>query len=339
MIDRRDSVKNILIIGLGSMGKRRIRCLLNMGFGKDNIIGFDMREDRLNEAKELYGIHIESDEQTINYDDIKAVIVSLPPDKHFVGAKMAIDHNLPVFIEASVVLNDVIDIKEYNNNKVFIAPSYTMSFHPMIKVIREIVITKKYGGVTNFTYHCGQYLPDWHPWEDVKSFYVGKRETGGAREIVPFELTWITHLLGFPKEIKGYFRRTMDVGADIEDTYSCNMIFDNCVGSMIVDVTSRYAIRHLILNMEHGQIQWSWDEKEVRIYDARNKNWIHIKQPETSNQTGYNVNINENMYVEELSTFLAGIEDNSEYYNSIDKDIKVLEILKSIEDTDGGFDR
>lgn len=328
-----------LIIGLGSMGKRRIRCLLTMGKSKSQILGYDLREDRRQEVEETYEVKTYDAEEKIDFTNVVASIVSLPPDKHFAGAKIAIDHNLPVFIEASVILEDVKKISDYNNNKVFVAPSYTMSFHPMIKVIRNIVQSERYGKVCNFTYHSGQYLPDWHPWEKVTDFYVGKRETGGAREIVPFELTWITHLLGFPKKIKGYFRKTMDVGADIEDTYTCDMIYDNMIGSMIVDVVSRYAIRILIINMERGQIQWNWDEKEVKLYDADNKNWIIIEQPETTNQAGYNININENMYVEELGTFLAGIKDRDKYYNCLEKDINVLELLKDLEDSDGGFTR
>lgn len=332
-------MQKFLVIGLGSMGKRRIRCLLTMGKSKEQIIGFDLREDRRKEVEELYGVHTTEDVGKIDFSDMRATIVSLPPDKHFIGAKIAIDHNLPVFIEASVILEDVQKISDYNNGKVFVAPSYTMSFHPMIKVIREIVASKRYGEVCNFTYHSGQYLPDWHPWEKVTDFYVGKRETGGAREIVPFELTWITHLLGFPKEIKGYFRKTRELGCDIEDTYSGDMIYDSCVGSIVVDVVARYAIRSLIINLEQGQIQWNWDEKKVKLYNANNKNWIIINQPEMTSQVGYNVNINENMYVEELGTFLAGIEDHGKYYNSLEKDIKVLRLLKSVEDSDGGFER
>ena len=42
-----------LVIGLGSMGKRRVRCLQTLQI-KD-IIGFDLREDRRLEAKNKYG--------------------------------------------------------------------------------------------------------------------------------------------------------------------------------------------------------------------------------------------------------------------------------------------
>jgi predicted dehydrogenase len=332
-------MKNFLVVGLGSMGKRRIRCLLALGYKQDNILGFDLREDRRTEAQEKYGIKTFCDVRNIDFSQIKAVVVSLPPDKHAVGVKIAIDSNKPVFIEASVVLEDVKDIEAYNKGKVYIAPSCTMVYHPMIKDIKKIVKSGKYGKVCNFSYHSGQYLPDWHPWENVNDFYVGQRITGGAREIVPFEFTWIVDLLGFPKEVKGHYRKTIDFNCNIEDSYTCSINYDDIVGTMIVDVAARYAVRNLVINLEEAQIQWRWDKREIELYEARSRRWIYLKQPTYTSISGYNENINESMYVEELGTFIKAIDDNSLYPNTLDKDIKVLELLKSIEDSDGGFDR
>ena len=332
-------MNKFLVIGLGSMGKRRIRCLLSLGHKKENIIGFDLRDDRRNEAMEKYGVATVNDIKKIDFANVKAVVVSLPPDKHFLGVKIAVDNNKPVFIEASVVLEDVLEIKRYNNEKVYIAPSCTMTYHPMIKDIKNIVVSGRYGKVCNFSYHSGQYLPDWHPWENVKDFYVGQRITGGAREIVPFEFTWLVDLLGFPEEVKGYFKKTIDFGCEIEDSYTCSINYGNIVGTMIVDVAARYAVRNLVINLEKAQIQWRWDKKQIELYEAETGRWIYLEQPTATSVSGYNENINENMYVEELGTFIKGIDNHNLYPNTIDKDIKVLELLKSIEDSDGGFDK
>lgn len=332
-------MSKFLVVGLGSMGKRRIRCLLALGNKKENIIGFDLREDRRSEVMEKYGINTVDSIEKIDFLQIEAVIVSLPPDKHAIGAKIAIDNNKPVFIEASVILEDVKEIKNYNNGKIYVAPSCTMTYHPMIKDITRIIKSGKYGKVCNFSYHSGQYLPDWHPWENVSEFYVGQRITGGAREIVPFELTWMVEVLGFPKEIKGHYRKTIDFGCEIEDTYTCSMNYGDVVGTLIVDVAARFALRNLIINLEEAQIQWRWDKKQIEIYEAKTKRWIYFEQPTFEANTGYNANIGEQMYIDEISAFLAGIKDRSKYPNSIENDIKVLELLKGIEDSDGGFNR
>ena len=86
------------------------------------------------------------------------------------------------------------------------------------------------GKVANFSYHSGQYLPDWHPWERVADYYVSNPETGGAREIVPFELTWLTEVFGWPASVSGERASTMDVGAAIDDTYVLTLRYPRALG-------------------------------------------------------------------------------------------------------------
>lgn len=326
-----------LVIGLGSMGKRRIRCLMALGVKPENIYGMDARIDRCNEAKEKYGICIVNSEREVDFSSVEAVIVSLPPDKHSLGVDVAIKHNKPVFVEASVVLEDVENIKKNNVNNIFIAPSCTFIYHPMIKEIKKMVQSGKYGKVCNFSYHSGQYLPDWHPWESVNDFYVSNRETGGAREIVPYELTWITDIFGMPKEIKGYFRKTMDLQCEIEDSYAGSIDYGDMIGNILVDVVGRNAVRNLIINFEKAQIQWRCEKEQIEIYEADSNEWKYIMQPKMIHEEGYSANINENMYIEETECFLKGIKDEKQYANTIDRDIEVLRLLKQFEDSDGGF--
>lgn len=332
-------MNNFVVIGLGSMGKRRVRCLIDLGVKPENIFGFDTREDRCADAVETYHINVMKDVEDIDYNTVKAIIVSLPPDKHAYGVSVAQKHHKPVFIEASVILDDVIAIKEANPKDVFLAPSCTFRFHPMISTIRDIVKSEKYGKVSNFSYHSGQFLPDWHPWEKVTDFYVGNRNTGGCREIVPYELTWMIEVFGYPEAIKGYFRKTEDIGCEIEDSYACCLSYKDKVGTLLVDVTSRYAVRNLIINFERGQIQWRWDKKQVEVYDAMTQEWKFITQKEQKHIEGYNANIGEDMYIEEIRAFLNGIDDPSKYPTTIDYDIAILRLLNAVEDSDGGFKR
>lgn len=324
-----------LVIGLGSMGKRRVRCLQSLGY--DNIIGFDPREDRRNEANLKYNILTIDSLDNISINTFDALIISTPPNVHTQYAKLAIDFGKPAFIEASVILEDVQEIKTYNKNNTFIAPSCTLRFHPMIKDITSIIKGGKYGKVTNFSYHSGQYLPDWHPWEHVNDFYVSNRATGGGREIVPFELTWIVDTIGWPIEAKGLFEKTIDFGPNIEDTYAFVLKYNGMVGSVVVDVAARYATRSLVINMELGQIQWRWDEECFKLYEVATNRWIKYHQPEVLSAVGYNKNIGEGMYIDEIKSFINGFSTSSSYPNSIDDDIKILEILNKIEQSDGGF--
>ena len=319
-----------LIIGLGSMGKRRIRCLKSLGH--EDILGYDLREDRRAEAEKLYRVNTTGklDSEILGNTDV--IIISTPPDKHDQYIKLAIDNKKPTFVEASVIVKELKELDKLARKKgVLIAPSCTMRFHPAIKAIKNIVAGGKYGKVTNFTYHSGQYLPDWHPWEGVKDFYVGNKETGGCREIIPFELTWLIDIVGFPSKIASFYGKTMDVGADIDDTYAISMAFGGAFGSMTVDVVSRYALRSLILNMERGQILWRWDETAVKLYDSVNGKWTHHDYHQRLSASGYNQNITDDMYVDELASFIQAVNGGGQFPNSLEEDIKILELLNELE--------
>lgn len=321
-----------LIIGLGSMGKRRARCLIRLGVPGHSIVGFDVREDRREEASGKYGISTVAELTDDIWAQTDAVIVSTPPDRHLEYINLCIIHRKPVFVEASVILKGLAEANSAaKNENVLIAPSCTFLFHPIVKEIAQLVKNGVYGRATNFSYHSGQYLPDWHPWEDVKDFYVSQKETGGAREIVPFELTWLTEVFGYPCDVKGFWGRTMDLGCEIDDTYAIALDFGHCFGTMVVDVVSRRATRKLILNLEQAQVFWDWDEKAFRVYEASAQKERICKQPDCTSEAGYNANIIEEMYIDELKSFIDAVKGANVFPNSLDKDIKVLELLQKVE--------
>jgi len=211
-----------------------------------------------------------------------------------------------------------------------------MFFHPAIKKIAKIVKNGDLGIISNFLYHSGQYLPDWHTYEDVSEFYVSNKNTGGGREIVLFELTWITLVLGFPKRVVGLYKNTIQIkGAEqIDDTYNLLMDYGNSIFNLSVDVVSRFATRRLTINGAKKQLHWNWDDNMIKIYDPGSGNWNEIKYETTSAQSGYNKNITEQMYVDEMSAFLKAANNESVFPNSLEHDHKVLKILYAVENSD-----
>jgi predicted dehydrogenase len=326
----------VLQIGLGSMGKRRIRNLSAIGI-KD-IVGFDLREDRRKESENKYQIKT-IDTITGNIISERNIfIISTPPDKHLEYIQLAVQYGKPAFVEASVLKNGLEAVSQLAREKnILIAPSCTFRFHPAIKTIKEIVLSGKYGKICGFVYHMGQYLPDWHPWEDIKDFYISKKETSASREMVPFELTWLLDITGMPNEVFAFHGKTLDMGVDIDDTYHINLRFKDFLGTLIVDVVSRFATRNLTLNLEKAQIRWNWEDKVVKLYDANNKRWIHYYEPSGEAEVGYNRNIIEDMYIEEMEAFLNAVKGNNPFPNRLDDDIEILNILEKIEQTNKGL--
>jgi predicted dehydrogenase len=313
------------------MGKRRIRNLQSLGY--KNIIGYDTRKDRRKEAAETYGISVIENLDGFDYSDILAVFVSVPPDKHIDYMEIARKNNLHCFIEASVVcdgLSRLADEIEKTDLKFY--ASTTLRFHPAVKMIKEFVNNGTLGKISNFSYHSGQYLPDWHPWEDIHDYYVGKKETGGCREIVPFELSWLNDVFGKVNEVSGINGKTIELGVDIDDVYAIALRYEsNIIGTLLVDVVSRSAIRQLVINGDKGQICWNWDDGAIKIYSSENGQWTRYETEKGESADGYNKNIIEEMYIDEVQAFLESIQKNLPVRNSLRDDIFTLNCLYSAE--------
>ncbi len=325
-----------LVVGLGSMGKRRVRCLQYLGY-KD-IVGFDLRQDRRDETKQKYDINTYDNVtlaiRTFNPD---AFIISVPPHVHHEYMKLAIENNRHFFVEASVVDTDMEAIKEsLRTVNIVAAPSATMTFHPAIKQIMDIMKSGDLGTISNIIFHSGQYLPDWHTYEKVSDYYVSNSATGGAREIVPFELTWITHILGFPKRVCGNVRKTINIeGAEeIDDTYNFLLDYETFLATITVDVVSRYATRRLLINGDRKQLVWDWNQKNTQIYDPVKGQWQTLEYQMMHAEAGYNPNIGENMYIDELLAFVDAVEGKGAFVNTMENDHNVLKLLYAVEESE-----
>lgn len=320
-----------LVVGLGSMGKRRIRNLQHLKAGE--IIGFDVREDRRKEAEKKYKIRTFDDFEKAMAENPDALVVSTPPDLHMKYATIAAQRNKHFFTELNVVdkgMKELITICK--GKKIVAAPSTTMLHHPAVKKIKEFLDSGVVGKPLTFTYHSGQYLPDWHPWEDYRKFYVSKKETGAARELVSFELVWLTWIFGGVKTVSSFNGKLSKLETDINDTYQILLKFKNgLLGHLLVDVVARAPYRVFKLLGEEGVIEWDWNTKLVRVFTARDKQWKEHLIEHGEPEKGYVWT--ERMYIDEMNHFVKAIKGEVKYMYSFEKDKKILEIVYAAEES------
>lgn len=324
----------VLVVGLGSMGKRRVRNLTALGVS--NIAGFDVREDRVNDAILNYGITgFSSFENAISEFTPDAVVISTSPQHHMDYAFPLVEANIPIFIEASVVDSEqILQLsKNIENKRLVVAPSCTMRFFPGPKLIEKLLSDEVIGKVLSFNYHVGQWLPDWHPWENIKDFYASSRETGGAREIVPFELTWLNPIFGEPIIKSAVVKKLSELDADIDDFYNFTIEYPKSViANITIDVISRpKATRELRIIGTEGTLVFSSDHGYVKYSNLNNPEWTMISLDSGTVENGYIYQ--EEPYIEELNLFLSAVENNNQllYPNNLEQDFRVLKSLLEIE--------
>lgn len=321
-----------IVFGLGSMGKRRIRCLKELGV--TDVVGLDPRDDRRQNVEKDYGVKTVAGLNEIDLTQFQFAIISTPPHKHEEYMNVCVERGLNFFVEASVIDGSLAQISQSVKAKGMVAaPSATLLFHPAVQKIIETVKSGKLGRITNFIYHSGQYLPDWHPYERVQDYYVSRRETGGAREIVPFELSWLVQCFGWPKSVVGEVLRTgiIQGAEDIDDTFSFLTQHDGIIGTLVVDVISRQATRKMTIVGTEAQLSWDWNDSDIKVYHGAEQKWEVIEYPRYQAAAGYNQNISERMYVEEVNEFLRACTKTGTFRNNLDDDRRILAILSGIE--------
>lgn len=321
------------MVGQGSMGRRRVRNLLHLG--GHEVAAFEPDAERREQAGAEAGIPVFATfEEGLAWEP-GALVVSTPPDRHHEYALAAAERGLHFFTEASVVPGQTQElIDAVAGRPIVAAPSCTLRFHPGVQLLRRRIAEGAIGRPLVVLHHVGQHLADWHPWEDYRTFYVARRETGAAREIVPFELNWMTYLFGRVTAIEGRARKVSSLEADIDDVYAAVVGFDSGVeATLVVEVVSRPAVRSARVIGEAGTLVWDFGARAVREWDRAAERWIEHPDPPPVKGPG-GAWVAENMYIEEMRGFLDAITgDRGRYPFTLQDDEHLLAALAALEES------
>lgn len=321
-----------LQVGLGSMGKRRIRNLLFHKIPKGNIFGFDIDKKRCEEAEKLFKIKTFGDfDKAVSEVDPDVYIISTPPNlhaKYFLAAAKAKKH---FFVEVTTTDKGYDELKDLLDGTFVAAPSCTYRYFEPIKLMKNLIADGKIGKVEAFCHHMGQYLSDWHPWEDYRNFYVSKHETSACREMVPFELSWIQWVIGERiSDARGFSGKVSDLDIRTDDVYAAALQSPGGVlGTLLVDIVSREPVRNFRVLGTEGVIEWELTKHAVRLKKPKEK-WQIIKLAK-GKKVGEYKTTTEEMYEDEVKDFLDAVSGKSSYPYTFAEDQHNLDLLKKIE--------
>jgi len=332
----------IIIIGLGSMGKRRMRLLHEIDQNEQlhlELFGIDGREDRRKEAEQQakeQGFNLtlhKSLKDAIDYNsDIDAAVISTSPLSHASIIKECLEYGLNVFTE----LNLVTDCYDENiclakEKKLVLFLSSTPIYRDEIRYITNAIHT--FPKKLNYTYHVGQYLPDWHPWERYQDFFIGNKRTNGCREILAVELPWMVRAFGDIESVSVISDRKTDLDIDFDDCFNILIKHKSgCTGVFTVDVISRPPVSNMLVTGEEFYISWDGSPQGLSIYDAKEQKFKSVDlYSHVEHRDGYSPTIIENMYVNELQDFLAVLRGDKTAEYSFEQDKVILDIIDQIE--------
>ena len=317
----------IVVIGLGSMGKRRIRLIKEI-YPDYILIGIDGRSDRREEASIQFGIECADSVNSIEAADCAFICTS--PLSHNSLIHECLLKGWNVFTELNLVpdgYQDNISLAKEMNRTLFL--SSTFFYREEIQYIRSKVTE---GKKWNYIYHIGQYLPDWHPWESYKDFFLGDKRTNGCREIMAIELPWLTGTFGEVDTVNVLSDKLTDLNIDYKDNYLVQIRHKNGnKGALVVDVVSPVAVRRLEVYSEGAYISWNGTPESVEEYNPECKKLIPVTLTEQAEHIdGYSTFVVENAYKNEIREFFNVVNGLAPAKYGFEQDLKVLKLIDSI---------
>ena len=320
-----------LIVGLGSLGKRRIRNLKYLQSG--TIIGCDPRLDRRDETSQRYRIQTFENFNEAMDQDPEIVIISASPNLRLTYALEAAAANKHFFTEAcpgDEQMDELIAV--LRDKKIVAAPSCTLCFYPGPKKLQKFMNEGAIGKPLSFTYHSGQYLPGWHPAEDFWPFSDSPSSVESCREIIPFELVWLSSLFGTIESISTFKGKSGNPEVDMSNA-PCRLLVrfeSGTIGHLLLDMTSKAPVQCMHLKGEEGSIEWDNSEQLIRIYSTDNR----LKKTEQLIR-GCVENMYtkpEEPYIDELRCFLEAIYGIAPFPHTFERHRKILTLFSQAEE-------
>ena len=321
----------VIVIGLGSMGKRRIRLLSEH---KDiELLGIDSQKCRCNEVKEKFGIKCyDNITEAVESEHPDAAVISTSPLSHAAIIKECLQGNLHVFTEINLVSDGYEENMKLAKEKgltLFLSSTFLYQAETL-KIIERV----KSSNVSklNYIYHVGQYLPDWHPWESYNNYFIVNPRTNGCREILAIDLPWIVTAFGDIKSVQVMKSKNTDLNIDYSDNYLIMLEHETgAKGFFAADVVARKAVRHFEVFGESLHITWDGTPETLLEYDIDKKEDVLLLADTTTEHIeGYSNLIDENPYRDELDAFLAAVKDGKKPMWDFEKDMTLLKVIEEI---------
>jgi predicted dehydrogenase len=248
-----------LIAGLGSIGRRHFRNLIALG--ESDIVLLRTRKATLPDD-ELGGFPVETDlKEALQKHKPEAVIVANPTSMHLDVAIPVAEAGCHILLEKPVShslerLDVLQQAAQKSGSRILVG--FQFRYHPTLNRAREIIQSDGLGKILTVHAHWGEYLPQWHPWEDYRQSYAARAELGGGVIVtLTHPLDYLRYLLGDVASLWSFNGRISPLEVDVEDVAEIGLKFvSGAVGGVHVNYFQRPPVHRLEIVGTNGTLLW-----------------------------------------------------------------------------------
>ena len=322
-------INRVLIVGLGSIGKRHLR-LARMLLPNADIRILRHQTNATKDSPENSNGCFYNIKEAADFSPQLAVIAN-PAPFHIDIANVLAEIGTHILIEKplSTSLNGIKELIETCKKKnIVLLIGYNLRFSLSLKHFRGLLEKGIIGNVLSVRCEVGQYLPTWRPELDYRKSVSANRKLGGG---VLFELSheidYLNWIFGNIEWTQAKLSHQSGLEIDVED--SAHIIFGfvpktndhQIIGTANLDFIRHDATRICIAIGENGSLRWNGLTGEVSIYEPRVKKWVDVYSHQDQR---------DDTYLAEWENFIACIIGNETPLVSGKDGLKVLQIIESI---------
>ena len=311
----------ILVVGLGSIGKRHAKNLLECGY--KNLI-FCTKNKNL--PRELKKIKCYKKLTLALNQKPQVAFICNETNLHCKTAIKCAEKNCAIFIEKPLghKLGEIKKLEKIVNNKnIFNMVGYMMRFHPAIIEIKKL-IKKKYIGRLFYAYsEWGEYLPKWHPKENYKNSYAAKKIGGGSGITLSHDLDLFRWFFGSIKKISKESIKCTKLNIKAESSSDFLIKFNSGLNAFVhLDYLQKKSARYLKIVGEKGCIIFEYKKNKLVInrFDNKKKKVIIFKK--------FNRN---QMFINEIKFFFKNYKNKQK--NKLDNFLNIRESFLLLKET------
>ncbi|HPZ07433.1 MAG TPA: Gfo/Idh/MocA family oxidoreductase [Candidatus Eremiobacteraeota bacterium] len=195
-------MKEILLSGYGSIGKRHAKNLLAIGFFPYVLTNYSDDNKNIKFIKRIE-----------ECSDIDYGIIATPTAFHmsdFVKLKERGCKNVLIEKPVENKLGKALEIKKIAEiSRINVYVGYNMRFLRVFEAIKD-TIDKYFDKIRIVKITAGQYLPEWRPYKDYRKSYSAIREQGGGVDLdLSHETDYMNWLYGLPVNIDYTYRANL----------------------------------------------------------------------------------------------------------------------------------
>lgn len=315
-----------LIVGGGSIGKRHLGNLLNLAQEASVV---EPVKSRASDVEKKYKAKVYLTLRQSLREKYDAAIICNPNVYHISNAIRVAEKGLHLFIEKPLSHNlNGIDklIRLVRKKRLYTFMGSNFKFHPSFRLMKKLLAEGRIGRVISFTVIAGQYLPDWHPWEDYRKGYSANKSLGGGVLLDSHEFDYIQWFLGPIKKIACITGRYSNLQIDTEDLAEAIVeLKGRTVGNIHVDYIQHPYRRTYYFYGQEGTLEWSYLKQKVSLYNAKEKKWLYFKEDK-------NYNFNQ-MFIDEMKHFLRVLEGKEKSISDIYTALDVLKVIQAAKES------